>query len=215
MTPMPPSRAIPMANLDSVTVSIAADRSGTLSLISAASRVLRSTSLGRISAYWGTKRRSSNVSPSENSGLIMINDASIEPCWGLSNRRSVLKSPDFVNLSSRPIFEGNRPAFIYFSQKAVWESLLYFNFCKAANKTGIPRKMNQLVGIGAPLKMALFGDLFDERFHALTHLGLIDFKRNRILKTLELAQTPLLFYFRDIILILFGCLRAGAGRILE
>ena len=49
MMPMPPSCAMAMASRDSVTVSMAADRIGMFSVMSAVRRVLRSTSRGSTS----------------------------------------------------------------------------------------------------------------------------------------------------------------------
>ena len=59
--PIPPSRAIAIASLASVTVSIAADNNGTFSAILPVSRVFRLTWAGRISEYAGTSSTSSKV----------------------------------------------------------------------------------------------------------------------------------------------------------
>ena len=64
MMPMPPSRAIAMAILEVVTVSIAAVRKGELSRIPLTSSVEMSTSAGTTSERAGTSSTSSKVSPS-------------------------------------------------------------------------------------------------------------------------------------------------------
>src|SRR5262245_23042752 len=64
MMPSPPSWAMAIAIGASVTVSIAADRPGIRRLIDLVSRALTSTSEGRTSDFWGTRRTSSNVSAS-------------------------------------------------------------------------------------------------------------------------------------------------------
>jgi hypothetical protein len=64
--PIPPSRAMVMAVLASVTESIAAERNGMFSSISRVSCVLVSTSLGRTSLYPGARRTSSKVSASRS-----------------------------------------------------------------------------------------------------------------------------------------------------
>ena len=73
MTPMPPSRASAMASGASVTVSIAAETMGILSLILREKRVSRETSRGNTSEKAGTSSTSSNVSPS-GCTLSLIND---------------------------------------------------------------------------------------------------------------------------------------------
>jgi len=62
--PMPPSRAMATASLDSVTVSIPALIKGILSLMFFVKYVVVSTSLGITSDLAGTSNTSSNVSPS-------------------------------------------------------------------------------------------------------------------------------------------------------
>ena len=59
MTPIPPSLAIAIAILLSVTVSIAADTIGTLRLMFLLNFDLRETSEGMILEYEGTRRTSS------------------------------------------------------------------------------------------------------------------------------------------------------------
>jgi hypothetical protein len=62
--PAPPlAKAI--AILDSVTVSIAAEIMGMFNFIFLVSQVETSTSWGKTSEYWGTKRTSSKVKPSK------------------------------------------------------------------------------------------------------------------------------------------------------
>ena len=60
---MPPSRAIAMARRASVTVSMAADTSGTSRRMPSAMVVLVSTSAGTTSEAAGTRQTSSKVSP--------------------------------------------------------------------------------------------------------------------------------------------------------
>ena len=62
ITPMPPACAIAMASLASVTVSIAADRIGTLRSMSPAMRVLMSVPPGMTSEWPGCRSTSSKVS---------------------------------------------------------------------------------------------------------------------------------------------------------
>jgi len=62
MMPIPPSRAMAIARLASVTVSIAALMIGMFRAIWGVSRVLVSTVAGRTWERWGTKRTSSKVS---------------------------------------------------------------------------------------------------------------------------------------------------------
>ncbi len=64
MIPIPPSRAMAMAMRDSVTVSIAAERSGMARGMRRVRRVRTLVSLGCTSERRGTRRTSSNVSPS-------------------------------------------------------------------------------------------------------------------------------------------------------
>ena len=64
MTPMPPICAIAIARRDSVTVSIAAETNGMLSVIPRVRRVFVSTWDGRTSEAAGSSRTSSKVSPS-------------------------------------------------------------------------------------------------------------------------------------------------------
>ena len=59
MTPMPPSMAMAIAIGASVTVSIAAERKGTLIRMRDVRRVERSVVSGRKSAYWRTSETSS------------------------------------------------------------------------------------------------------------------------------------------------------------
>jgi hypothetical protein len=61
MTPMPPCCAIAIASIDSVTVSIAALTSGTLSVMLRVKRVLTSTCAGTTCECRGTSRTSSKV----------------------------------------------------------------------------------------------------------------------------------------------------------
>ncbi len=61
---MPPSRASAIAIRASVTVSIAAERSGISSAIARVSRVAVETSLGSTAESAGTSRTSSKVRPS-------------------------------------------------------------------------------------------------------------------------------------------------------
>ena len=61
MTPMPPCWAIAIARRDSVTVSIAALRSGTLTRMFRVTRDVTSTALGSTSECRGTSNTSSNV----------------------------------------------------------------------------------------------------------------------------------------------------------
>ncbi len=61
ITPIPPSLAIAMASLDSVTVSMAALAKGRLRSIFCVTFVDTSTSLGSTSEYPGTRSMSSNV----------------------------------------------------------------------------------------------------------------------------------------------------------
>ena len=63
MMPMPPCRAMAMAILASVTVSIAADSSGVFNVMAFVSRLLVSTSEGMTSVACGTSRTSSYVKP--------------------------------------------------------------------------------------------------------------------------------------------------------
>ena len=85
MTPIPPSRAIAMASLDSVTVSMAADTSGIASEILRVSRLSVEASAGRISEAAGTSSTSSNVRPSRpnfsakegNGGLMLASSCSM------------------------------------------------------------------------------------------------------------------------------------------
>ena len=65
MTPMPPCCAIAMASLDSVTVSIAALSSGTLTRMCRVTHDVTSTALGSTSECRGTSSTSSNVSAVE------------------------------------------------------------------------------------------------------------------------------------------------------
>ena len=67
MTPMPPWRAIAMAMRDSVTLSIAADTSGTANVMSAANVAAVSTLSGNVSEYPGMTTTSSKVSASKRS----------------------------------------------------------------------------------------------------------------------------------------------------
>ena len=62
MTPMPPCCAIAIASRDSVTVSMAALRSGTLTWMFRVTRDVTSTALGSTSECRGTSSTSSNVS---------------------------------------------------------------------------------------------------------------------------------------------------------
>ena len=62
MTPIPPARASAIAIRPSVTVSIAADRIGTLSTMSPAIRVAVSTAAGNIEEAAGSSKTSSKVS---------------------------------------------------------------------------------------------------------------------------------------------------------
>ncbi len=64
MNPRPPCRAKAIANLDSVTVSIAAETIGILSKMFCVNFVARFTSLGSTFDAWGTNKTSSNVRPS-------------------------------------------------------------------------------------------------------------------------------------------------------
>ena len=64
MIPIPPSCARAIARRDSVTVSIAAESSGTLSVIVRVSLDFVSTWLGRTRECAGRRRTSSNVSAS-------------------------------------------------------------------------------------------------------------------------------------------------------
>src|SRR5579862_9117924 len=64
MMPIPPSWAMVIARRDSVTVSMAAETTGRLTLISRVSWLARETSRGRTSEYAGTSSTSSNVSAS-------------------------------------------------------------------------------------------------------------------------------------------------------
>jgi hypothetical protein len=64
MTPMPPACAMAIARRDSVTVSIAADRIGTLSSMSRAITVRTSVCPGITSEWPGCRRTSSKVSAS-------------------------------------------------------------------------------------------------------------------------------------------------------
>ena len=61
---MPPARAIAIAISDSVTVSIAADTSGTLSVMPRVNRDSVLTSRGCVREWLGARRTSSNVSAS-------------------------------------------------------------------------------------------------------------------------------------------------------
>src|SRR5688572_29049942 len=74
MTPMPPSWAIAIARPDSVTVSIAALSSGTLSLMLRVSRVETSTWLGTSVECCGTSRTSSKVSAVESPTSVSVGD---------------------------------------------------------------------------------------------------------------------------------------------
>jgi hypothetical protein len=65
ITPMPPSRAMAMARLASVTVSMAAEIIGIFMGMFLESLVLRLTSRGITSEYDGTSRTSSKVKPSD------------------------------------------------------------------------------------------------------------------------------------------------------
>ena len=67
ITPRPPSRARATASSHSVTVSMAAEIRGRFSATLRETRVRRSTSDGRTSEWQGTRRTSSNVSPSVSS----------------------------------------------------------------------------------------------------------------------------------------------------
>jgi hypothetical protein len=64
MTPMPPARATAMASRPSVTVSIAAETTGTASSMRGVRRLRVSTDAGRTDDSPGSSRTSSNVSPS-------------------------------------------------------------------------------------------------------------------------------------------------------
>src|SRR5229473_1209256 len=64
MMPMPPSCAMVIARRASVTVSIAAETTGRLTLISRVNRLASETSRGSTSEYAGTSKTSSNVSAS-------------------------------------------------------------------------------------------------------------------------------------------------------
>lgn len=64
MKPIPPSLAIAIAILDSVTVSIAADKIGMFNSKFFVSLVLSTTLLGTTSDFFGTNKTSSNVKPS-------------------------------------------------------------------------------------------------------------------------------------------------------
>ena len=64
ITPIPPSRAIAIAILYSVTVSIAAEITGIDNLILSVKLTFKSTFLGNISLLAGTNSTSSNVKPS-------------------------------------------------------------------------------------------------------------------------------------------------------
>ena len=86
-TPMPPSRAIATAIRASVTVSIAADSSGTRTEISRVSREVVSTSDGTTSVSCGRSRTSSNVSAS-GASLSGSFRSSTGPCY--RRRASVL-----------------------------------------------------------------------------------------------------------------------------
>ena len=67
ITPMPPWRAMAIAMRASVTLSIAADTSGTASSMPAANVAEVSTESGSVSEYPGTMTTSSNVSASKRS----------------------------------------------------------------------------------------------------------------------------------------------------
>src|SRR5687768_16737328 len=75
MTPSPPSWAIAIARPDSVTVSIAALSSGTLSLMFRVYRVETTTSLGTSVECCGTSRTSSNVSAVERPTSVSVSDS--------------------------------------------------------------------------------------------------------------------------------------------
>ena len=64
ITPIPPSLEIAIAISSSVTESMAAETTGVLIRMFLVNMELRSTSLGSISEYEGTRRTSSNVKPS-------------------------------------------------------------------------------------------------------------------------------------------------------
>src|SRR5579872_3963875 len=95
MTPMPPSRASAIARRASLTVSIAAERMGILSVMSAVSRVLVQTSPGSTLESSGTSKTSSNVNPSlpnfhcHASSVVMCAHASLI----LSRRKAYKKRP--------------------------------------------------------------------------------------------------------------------------
>jgi hypothetical protein len=90
MTPMPPSRARETASFSSVTVSIAAEASGTLIGTSREKRVARRASRGTRSEWRGTSRTSSNVRPSGKAALIADLHAKKEggAPWGKASVRS-------------------------------------------------------------------------------------------------------------------------------
>jgi hypothetical protein len=64
ITPIPPSRAMAIASVEAVTVSIADDTMGALRTMFLEKREVRSTSRGRTEEAAGRRRTSSNVSPS-------------------------------------------------------------------------------------------------------------------------------------------------------
>ena len=79
MTPMPPSRAIAIAIRASVTVSIAAETSGTATVTSRVNRDVVSTSDGTTSVSPGSSSTSSKVSPSgANCSGIPASDGNVE-----------------------------------------------------------------------------------------------------------------------------------------
>ena len=91
MTPSPPARASAIASRASVTVSIAAETTGIASSISRESRVRVETSFGSTSDSAGTRRTSSNASPSRAnfSSSETSRSTSIRPSSSSAKERSL------------------------------------------------------------------------------------------------------------------------------
>ena len=95
ITPIPPSRAMAIASLASVTVSIAAEIKGTLSVMLRENWVVNDTSLGRTSEYPGMSNTSSNVIPS------ILTRSAINDIKSVFSRLEIYCAQNYINSSDR------------------------------------------------------------------------------------------------------------------